>query len=205
METLKVLYVGIVTVMCASCESTNTKIFPNTAPPDYDYHLELSFIDTSGNDLVKGLRTTEPEGSNESFRVDPGLYTLKDSPNAHELGLDAPPGVTYADPDFMYDLYCLPLRRHAIDSDYYSLAFVKFCPKTRDVETITYTLTCQRIFGDDEPHRIVTHWRKSPSNGTTHPYDHMMCYRVEVDGKEFTDLSYVGGGEWAHAMITLDR
>jgi hypothetical protein len=68
-------------------------------------------------------------------------------------------------------------------------------------DKIIYTLTCPHIFGDEEPHEIVTYWRPS-SNGDDLE---AVCYRVECDGKEFTDNISYGRSEASYVTIVLDR
>ena len=66
---------------------------------------------------------------------------------------------------------------------------------------ITYTLTLPHIFGDSDAHEIVTYWC-DPSTG---PSYYSVCYKVEIDGKEFTDIAYANYQQMSVATIVLDR
>jgi len=46
-------------------------------------------------------------------------------------------------------------------------------------DKLVYQFTCPYVFGDDVEHTIVSYWKRSESG-------QMSCYRVELDGKEFS-------------------
>jgi hypothetical protein len=107
MKALKLLCAGFVAVMCISCEDTDSGV--DSINMNRQYDLLLSFEDTEGNDLVKGIKATEEENPSEALFVLPDQFTLTASPNRHELGVNTPsPGVVYDDPDPNPDMAFLP-------------------------------------------------------------------------------------------------
>ncbi len=75
MRAINLLYLGIIAMMCVFCNDSGSHA------PHRTYFLSLSFVDTEGNDLVKGLRGIEPEDSDKPDYVAPDLYTLVSSPD----------------------------------------------------------------------------------------------------------------------------
>ncbi len=69
------------------------------------------------------------------------------------------------------------------------------------LETITYTLTCPHVFGDDTAHEIATYW-EAPSSGNL---AYGVCSKIVFDGEEISDLVFTGGESIAFATIVLDR
>ena len=187
-------------MVCASCgddEGTKNMV-------EHSYLLALSFVDAEGNDLAAGLEGTEPEGSIEANYVVRDQYTLVTSPNSNELwpwegsfpqGLGMTPAQPWGsdDPSPSIGLF-------SSSNGLNNLSFVTTSAPWYEgvLETITHTLTCPHIFGDDEPHEIVTYW-KDPDTGPTY---YSVCYRIVVDGREFTDIS---GKQLPYATIVLDR
>ena len=98
-------------MMCISCENavsvdtvtdmtdTTDVDFPNLimggGPGSHGHILYLSFVDAKDNDLVEGLKGTEPEGSIEANFVAPDQYTLTSSPDLYELGYFSNPTTIY--------------------------------------------------------------------------------------------------------------
>jgi hypothetical protein len=177
-------------------------------PPPCQYYVWLGFRDVEGNDLIEGINCIEPEDTMEGELVDSDQYTLKSSPNLNELWKlenGSIFGWTPAEPiNFTPYLYLgrPGLTYVASESDCYLLGILMSAAPWYDgyVDTITHTLTCPHIFGDDAEHEIVTHWR-----GTKDYEPYRVCYLVEVDGKEFTDITYAKGEVISSATIVLNR
>ena len=87
-------------------------------------------------------------------------------------------------------------------------------------EKVTFRLTCPHIFGDDAEHDIDTWWKPGEDryvhgvkvSGIGSP----ICYRMEIDGKEVTGITYINDdrlltyygkfdGPYSLAMVVLER
>lgn len=131
----------------------------------YRYDLTLSFQDASGNDLVKGIESTQG-GS-----VMTGQYTLS---------------VVYpescmkqkGDP---YGLYHTSNPLHSVDLVFLQIAYPK--RGCSFAEMLTFKLSCPHIFGDDKVHEIVTYWTIEHSRRRIPDIN---CYRIVLDGNENT-------------------
>ncbi|MDR2894919.1 MAG: hypothetical protein LBU97_05605 [Alistipes sp.] len=171
---------------------------------DRPYLLYLSFVDTDGNDLVKDIGAVESGAAYEIGHVLPDEYTLISFPNKRDLGWLSDPTAIYDNPNPYPDLALghpiindmLGVEREVLEIRISSAPWYEGY-----VDEITYTLTCPHIFGDEAAHEIVTYWR-DPSDTPTH---YRFCYRVVVDGVEYTDIEYAGGQQVSYATITLDR
>lgn len=198
MKTIKLLFIGIMAAMTVSCGGKDL-FFDGF---HVDMNVILSFQDSEGNDLVKAIETAKPEFMDiTELVVAPDLYSLVSSPNRWDMGL-------YSGGAVLWDNYYLHpfLEFYAPYNadDHFRLGIVMPCLPDREQQTVTYTLTCPQLFGDELAHEIVTYWSKDPNSI---PFHSMLCEKVVVDGREFTagrrpDL------EWAtssYATIVLDR
>ncbi len=199
-KTVRLLLCFVVALMGFSCELDGGERHQPRS-----YILILSFRDAAGNDLVDGLEGTEPEGSINGDHVKPELYELISSPSLYELrpsvrGREDPyPKLTFSAPR---ENPTPGLGSSPPYDGYYLLGIsMTTTPKHKGLSTITYTLTCPHVFGDEAAHEIVTYWRK-PSSGRSY---YRACYRVEVDGREFTDITYASGEQLSFATIVLER
>lgn len=208
MKTLRfLLCAGAVAMVCASCGGGSPSPTPDSLPPDHQYVLMMSFLDSEGNDLVKGIEGTEPEDSIQANFVAPSQYTLTSSLPL----LPSRAGVVYDDPDPTPEMILVtPGIIDDVSLDYYALYLDAPVDRGLDLmEQLTYTLTCPHLFGDNEPHEIVTYWRKPTGwnqNWVTERRDaYRTCYRVDVDGKESTDIAHASSEQLSLATIVLDR
>ena len=199
--------------------------------------LLLSFQDAEGNDLVKGIEfltndypfvSCEIQGGEEDFwgTIEEELYTLeniyeglfKDFWNYFPIGLrkGKPFSTKYRDLNGNYDyLYFqtgsvsgLLLYEHIKNGTYYPSGYPFF-------EKVTFRLACPYILGNDEVHDINTWWK--PENNTDKGKNSPICYRIEIDGKEFTEITYIyddklpltyhekTNGPYSLATIVLDK
>lgn len=196
------LCAGAFAAMCVSCSGKYEWV-------PHSYNLMMSFVDAEGNDLVAGLEGIEPEGSIEADFVKPELYTLRTSPSLYDLGafhntpLFGFTPVEPQDPDTQPELELCHPPTGDISENWLVAIHMASVPwyEGDNVKKITYTLTCPHIFGDDAAHDIVAYWR-DPSSG---PSYYSVCYKVEVGGKEFTDIVYDRYGRNVLATIVLDR
>ena len=89
-------------------------------------------------------------------------------------------------------------------------------------EKATFQLSCPYIFGDNKVHDIATWWKpeKIADAWLGHRFLELApsCYRIEIDGKEITEITYVSdlpynqsgsihgqAGPYSIATIVLDR
>ncbi|MDR2894783.1 MAG: hypothetical protein LBU97_04915 [Alistipes sp.] len=214
MKTLNLLLLCGTTVILASCQPesglggapTEPGPTPGTMAHEGDYiddhagrsHLVwLSFRDSEGDDLVEGLDTSLPG----SGFVLPGQYSLSSLPAQSVLWPSQVPSAVsvesrgsgaLASPDPLSRMIVIPPKQIDFEiraNRYYMLGLSTVAAPWygEELDRIVYTMTCEYIFGDDDPHEIVTYWR-DPS--TPSPFGHRVCYRVDVDGEEQSEISY---------------
>jgi len=192
-------------IMCASCNKWGA--VPGLG---YDYYLYLSVQDASGNDLVKEIDWAyTPNGG----RVEPDVYTLDvvypdkymdivwtqnnvrikgviPDPMYYELGYATKDTYTTGGP--IGDYACLLFHPQFTHCTFYD-------KKLPPADKIIYQLKCPYIFGDDKVYEIVTYWKPTGKREQT-------CYRMEFDGKEFTEITYAGNhNQFSFATVVLDR
>jgi hypothetical protein len=206
MKTLKLSAPLAFILMCSltSCPGHN-------CPPESDvYSLTMSFQDTAGNDLVKGIKLEEwfpgnvPMEEAQSGSVKSDLYTLD---------------IIISEPckNFDTNIFNFPARPGVIPDDnspklgwsndyYHKLSIhLRFpaddCP---EIKKITYRLKCPYIFGDNETHELVTYWHLSKRDRTGEIYGE--CYRIEFNGKVFqvTNEQFDWGGHRSVATIIVE-
>ena len=162
--------------------------------PFYQHMLWLSFQDTQGNDLVKGLEYFYSDNE-----VLPGLYNLA---FIYPEGIENPwnpkpqSGVIYHERTPKLYLHTTPYVPVYDDSNYSYLWFYTQSPRHRKdssgkvvdatcAEKIIFRFICPHLFGDNEAHDIITWWK--PYVYETGEAGAMtICYRMELNGKEFT-------------------
>jgi hypothetical protein len=198
MKTLKLLTILVVAAISnVSCG----RIGPD---PDGDprlYILCLSFVDAEGNDLVYGIELNESDGRRY---VAPDQYSLVSSPDVYELGFG--PRYGYI-PNRYPELVLIP-PHNSPAPPYYSVEIALGCSSVdQKLETITYTLTCPHIFGDDDPHEIVSYWTNSTIKHRFYKDNNSQCYQVDIDGREISDIYHLGNYDSGRALVTiaLDR
>ena len=155
-------------------------------PLYYGHNLFLRFHDATGNDLVKGIGIdkTLPNvtigGVAAGSNVNSDLYTL------YFEGIPNKVIPTYPMYFLSGEAFEWMYPNIAINGNYDYLRF-RFISQYFEpfTEKIIFKLKCNYIFGDDATHEIITWWKPSAkTNGGT------FCYRIEFEGKEFTEFSY---------------
>jgi hypothetical protein len=147
--------------------------------PFYGYSISISFIDASGNDLVKGLEVYEQGTIVErrwengtsggeldiSGRVKRELYTLetvfpdgipdpsKPQSNPYAI-LEIPFPTLYYSP-----IYLNYATAETMDDYNYFLMGASSYKRYDFPEKIIIRFTCPHVFGDNEAHDIVTYWK----------------------------------------------
>jgi len=191
MKALK--FIGLLTLvaMSNSCGLINI----DHEPKFTEYILILSFQDTSGNDLVKGIDLEEWSPSNapmeeaQAGSVNSSLFKLdiilpepcKDWDN-EIYNTRARPGYIPAvlRPGFGYE---------KLDNDYYALQSTLSIPKDDCPTTkmLTYKMKCPYIFGDDTVHEFVTYWDIPKNKNARNVYG--KCFRIEFEERVFTEIN----------------
>jgi len=158
------------------------------------YNLSLSFLDTSGNDLVKGLEygwRGLSDGTEQSDWywwpadttiavnggiVSPKLYTLRIKTSTVSVKFLHPL------PTSLGGTPKMNLLTDIATQGYYWLNFGAYSEMKHGFpDSIVFALACPYVFGDDKVHEIATWWRRGPCGYNRDA----ICYRIEVDGKEF--------------------
>ena len=218
----------------------NVTVYNTLGGPFCFQELLLSFQSKSGKDLVKGIKFWGPGGTyGANYDIKTGgktdawgivkkeVYTMEriyedidlDKSN-FPIGLrkGKPFSKNYPELNGNYDyLYFQTDGRgsgNVISSEY---PFYDEGYPFR--EKATFKLTCPYMFGDNKVHIIDTWWKPGEDTyvknekipGTWCP----ICYRIEVDGKEITEIAYIYdkpfttsekfNGPYSIAMIVLDR
>ena len=196
MKSLKYSLFLVLAMLLNSCEVEYGNFYPF-----YEHWLWLSFQDTSGNDLVKGIgynwwqSDVVPEEEAGGGPVNPDLYTLKiifpeNAVDVWEKSPEIRPELTLIKPNY----------GEWNSSKGYYLNFSTSSVKKDNVEMLTFKLSCPYVFGDNSTHEIVTYWRKSNV-----PKGTVKCYRIVFDGKEINEITYENYEQISLAKIVLDR
>jgi len=179
------------------------------------YTLYLSFQDTLGNDLLNfqdigwnvWLPDRSPEENNAAIAKNRDLYTLEVI--FPKIYMD--PVRTYNEnattEPWRYEL-CI----QEYENDFYTTLW--FCPSHSNIcynnkklppaDKIIYQLRFPVLFGDDKVHDIVTWW-KEPEGQVNYLSKYLLCYRIELDGKEITVYSFPTTLPYSEATIVLGR
>jgi len=193
MKKIKLTGLLALALMC-SC-----KIDKKYDLPYYDYYLRLSILDAAGNDIVKRIGLLDGQSLDGFFwgaTVKPDLYTMEvvfPEPCMDIYHPQPMEGVIYDEcvpklaVDILGDNYYLVLRTISDHHDE--------CPNP--AKTLTFKLKCPELFGDDSTHEIVTYWKEGNTQCR-------LCYRFELDGKEYTQISYEQYDQISCATVILD-
>ena len=171
----------------------------------YDYYLYLSIKDASGNDLVKGIGSdwlqSQPVGFVPSEGptggiVVPDLYTLEIVyPKTCMDLFIPPPGVILAETTPKLGVQCT--------DDIYYLYLRTASPNSNEcsdpAKKLSFKLKCPRVFGDDAVYDIVTYWKEGNK-----PTLSRICYRIELDGNESTEITYEEYNQISRATVILE-
>jgi hypothetical protein len=186
-------------------------------PNYYAYDLFLKFQDESGNSLLKGIECKDwvfiPEYDEGVGSVNFDFYALEIAvpepcQDTYFLANKERPGVILeekATPKLFLRLwngnYYFEINYRSFENPW---GEYENCPPA---EMITYKLSCPFVFGDDAVHEIVTWWRPY-SEKTLNGHPKNLCYRIELDGEEFTQITtelYDGNSKKSVATIILKK
>ena len=209
MKSIK-LMVLLAVVVAVSCKKNDETY--NVEYREYFYSLYLSFQDAAGNDLVKGIgfqsfgNDTEDESDRGAVKSD--LYTSEvvfpnhwqsQSLRHREVHFvkgkalkKAYPALKYSDYDYLsFMVYGLAVQY------YYGIVV-----RVPFAEKITFKLKCPYIFGDEVEHELVTWWKEKTKEEER--YSIALCYRIELGGKEFTEINYSDDGYVSMATVVWE-
>lgn len=127
----------------------------------YYYHLAIKFVDQSGENLLNGIECN----SGEKIDFSEEYKLIKWVEERRSLGGEES------------DVY---LTHN--DGQNYLLPDVAAFPRYGFYSPIIVDFTCHYIFGDNQPHEIVSEWKKKKKLRTE-------CTKVTVDGKQY-DVVY---------------
>ncbi|MDR2968274.1 MAG: hypothetical protein LBV32_01565 [Tannerellaceae bacterium] len=182
MKTFKLAIMLALTTILGSCDWT---LGDGGGPPYFD--LALSFQDTSGKDLVKGIAYIKEDPLDLHGYVDQNSYWLCGIEGERE------PGKVYPFNTAMY--YNSPELFNENDDEYHRLSFSTVSSKSK--VTFTFLLNLPHVFGDNTKHEIVAYCNKKRRNHAF-TYD---CYRLVFDGK---DIETTRNGRFHYADIILN-
>jgi len=188
--------------------------------PTNFHSLLLNFQDASGNDLIRNwqgdITPIAAPGkivpfyahiNYESYKLDVVVY--EDALNVRKVGYRYWPlslhfGEVYSEmaiglnPSYDY----LSLRADCAKEYFDETKRVEL----PFVEKIMFKLTCPYLFGDYRTRDIITWWKPRPiDDNSFNNDDRVLCYRIEIDGKEITEIYYVAHDMFSVATIVLDR
>jgi len=150
--------------------------------PPYIYDLKISFENSSGDNLVKGLK------------YDPTTaVTMRDGARFQIQRVEYK--------QMMQGKYSLspdePLWIEIKDNGDESL-FMRNITFDHVTPTITHRLICPHIFGDDKEHVIVSYWERTPNYESR-------CLKVTFDGKESPVTNVEKKDYVFEVLIRVDR
>ena len=158
----------------------------------YSYYLYLGFQDASGNDLVKDLEFLVWDGVNAVYNIG-GEEDSRGIINTDLYSLD----VVFPDKIAKSFEKNLLLYKSGL-----FLEFDTFSPYSLPfAEKVTYKLNYPQLFGDNFTHEIVSYWKLI----STEDNFYTLCYRIELDGKEFTEIYTDQYKSIYRATLVLDR
>ena len=174
------------------------------------HELLLNFQDTLGNDLIKNWE------ENPLWDELPDVVNIRVKPELHNLEV-----IVYGDTLDYQKLGCAywGLRlvsgkqlseRTGINGNYDYLLFRVDCQGEISFdeifsEKITFRFTCPYLFGDNKAHDIVTWWKTRSLFIGTVEYSSIVCYLIEFNSKEITEINYVAYNIYSVATIILDK
>ena len=154
---------AVVLLILSGC-SNDDKPMVNEYP---QYYFALTFVNPQGENLTAKIAQT---GGN--------IVSQK------ELDIDWS-GVGILPPDYRLEDknedYVPAVMENTVDKTPY-ISFIIFPePLRKEVtSTITFTLISEKIFGDDNPHQIITNWSGYNDKGNA------VCRKVTYDGKDYS-------------------
>lgn len=166
MKAIKLVYLFfIISILTASCSKEENYEIPGNTPPESYYFLDLVFVDSEGNDLVKGIKHSDTE--EKSVYPEESIYPINEeifkSKNFTE-GLETI--IIGTDPDKTPQNIGIRLIKAPLFN-------INSKP-----EQHVFQLTSKHIFNNDKPHFIVTNW--DFDNGY-----YLSCKNLEFEGKTY--------------------
>ena len=126
----------------------------NDAPP-YTYNLKLQFEDSSGKNLVNGLK----------YQQESGGYSLQVT-DAYKLQ------VSSTDVSDQKEILYVEVENDQAEYLYFSYSTFDYV-----ASAITWKLVCPHIFGDNEEHIITSYWKEEDHMAS--------CLKITCDDKDF--------------------
>lgn len=178
MKKLKVF--GLFAIVILSFNSCD-RLFGNLPPESVGYELALSFQDSSGNDLVKGIELEEWPADISMENAQWG--TVKSDTYKLDIIVSEACENRYDEIGFELDnRHILGMYRY--DYNYLRISFglgVSDCPEEK---MLIYSLKCPYVFGDDDVHELVTYWEIQKSKNEN--YHIAKCYLINFEGNDIT-------------------
>ena len=203
MKTIK-LVIFLIIIIMSSCIKNN-----KNGVSLFEYTLFINIQDLSGNDLLKGIGFEDSNPANEPFGryVKLDLYTL-------EVVFPEPcMDIYHPKPQYgviLDDFFPkLSISINGIASDYINdnVSYLALSTQSwindecsKPAEMLIFKISCAYIFGNDAEHEIVTYWKKGREITNSR-----ICYRIELEGKEFTEITYLWQNQMSKATIILDK
>lgn len=149
--------VALMASMMISCNGCKDDAY---GPEAVTYSVSLCFIDSTGKDLVAGL---------------------KDNPDSCKLYI-CPEGIKY--PEIYKENFSFDLSANG----YWVMenSFFKGMDETPD--RFTYQIVSHYLFGDDEAHLLAISW--TIPDDMIHNRHFARCAHIKFDGSDVTDFSY---------------
>lgn len=129
--------------------------------PPIHYGYNLAFVDENGNDLIEGMQTGLGRNGKPALREKDYSYKLVEPDSKDD----------FTGPDCIYvesrdGLFTLAIFDVLWDGYKYD----------KKPEVLTRTFVCPYIFGDEEEHSIISHWKYNDGYGSVE------LIRVTIDG-----------------------
>ena len=208
MKTLKFLNLLISILILTNCTHSNQSNAHDDLSINMYDHLLLRLLDSSGNDLIKGIgleywhrMDSIPEEDAVIGSVSRELYSLEDIYHPDPFMNWFAQKKTRSPSDGIFDIGIERLSKNDFNFllfTFYSFAIcndIRFEGSYPPADKIVSKLKCPYIFGDDAEHEITTYWRiKSKREAFNENYVETYVselFSIELDGKEATELTYL--------------
>lgn len=146
-----IIYIG---VLLQSCNP------PHDLYPGRSYHLNIQFIDSKGNDLTNGIKHKDSEFYAAHYLIDKSEYIIEASTDQIDIE------------DLLLHIKQNSNQEITLTAHTHLNSF-KYTP-----HEIVIHLICEKIFGNNDQHEIVTRWTYEITNSPK-------CVSLTLDGKPF--------------------
>lgn len=147
--------------------------------PPIHYGYNLAFVDENGNDLIEGMQTGLGRNGKPALREKDYSYKLVEPDSKDD----------FTGPDCIYvesrdGLFTLAIFDALWDGYKYD----------KKPEVLTRTFVYPYIFGDEEEHSIISHWKYNDGYGSVE------LIRVTIDG---VDARIESGTDKYHPLVVV--